>query len=160
MAGNQSILCQVSYLCCHKTVAVLSDIGFALDLRSTRSMVESPIDFSILAGLGAPVREFKAGQVIFHKEDTADVMYIIKSGKVEIRFNNRLLESLSANNIFGEMALIESAPRSATAIAATDVQLVPIGEKQFSFLVSQTPHFALNVMRVMTRRLRAMNSAV
>jgi CRP-like cAMP-binding protein len=58
------------------------------------------------------------------------------------------------------MALIDSAPRSATAIAATDVQLVPVGEKQFAFLVSQTPYFALNVMRVMARRLRAMNSAV
>lgn len=123
-------------------------------------MTEKPIDFSVLAGRGAPVREFKAGEVIFDKEDSADVMYIIKSGKVEIRLGNRLLEALSANDIFGEMALIDSAPRSAMAIAATDVQVVPVGEKQFAFLVSQTPYFALNVMRVMARRLRAMNSAV
>jgi CRP-like cAMP-binding protein len=123
-------------------------------------MTERPPDFGILAGLGAPVREFKAGEVIFDKEDSADVMYIIKSGEVELRLGNRLLENLSANDIFGEMALIDSAPRSATAIAATDVQLVPVGEKQFAFLVSQTPYFALNVMRVMARRLRAMNSAV
>lgn len=83
----------------------------------------------------------------------------IKSGKVEVRLGNRLLEALSANNIFGEMALIDSAPRNSTAIAATDVQLIPVGEKRFAFLVSQTPYFALNVLRVMARRLRTMNNA-
>jgi CRP-like cAMP-binding protein len=123
-------------------------------------MVETPIDFSILTGKGAPVLEFKAGEVIFDKEDSADVMYIIKSGKVEIRLGNRLLETVSPNNIFGEMALVDPAPRSATAIAATDVQIVPVSEKQFAFLVSQTPYFALKVLRVMTRRLRTMDSTV
>jgi CRP/FNR family cyclic AMP-dependent transcriptional regulator len=58
------------------------------------------------------------------------------------------------------MALIDATPRSATAIAATDVRLVPVAEKQFLFLVSRTPHFALNVMRVLARRLRAQNSVV
>ena len=55
------------------------------------------------------------------------------------------------------MALIDDAPRSATAVARTDVELVPISEKQFLFLVSQTPFFALKVMRVLARRLRATN---
>ena len=58
------------------------------------------------------------------------------------------------------MALIDAAPRSATAIAATDVTIVPVGEKQFLFLVSRTPHFALNVMRVLARRLRTSNTVV
>ena len=40
------------------------------------------------------------------------------------------------------------------------MRLVPVGEKQFLFLVSRTPHFALNVMRVLARRLRAQNSVV
>jgi CRP-like cAMP-binding protein len=44
-------------------------------------------------------------------------------------------------------------------VALTDVQLVPVGQKQFLFLVSQTPHFALNVMRVLARRLRTANNA-
>jgi CRP-like cAMP-binding protein len=50
--------------------------------------------------------------------------------------------------------------RAATAVALTDVDLVPVGEKQFLFLVSQTPQFALNVMRVLARRLRAVNAAI
>ena len=57
--------------------------------------------------------------------------------------------------MFGELALIDDSPRSATAVAASAVELVPVGSKQFLFLVSETPHFALNVMRVPARRLRA-----
>jgi CRP/FNR family cyclic AMP-dependent transcriptional regulator len=123
-------------------------------------MADTSVDFGILAGAGAPVREFKAGEVIFKQGDPAPEFYVIQSGKVDIRLGNRLLGMLSDHDIFGEMALIDAAPRSATAIAATDVKLVPVGEKQFLFLVSVTPHFALNIMRVLARRLRATNSAI
>jgi len=123
-------------------------------------MAETSVDFGILAGAGALVLEFKAGEVIFREGDAASEFFVIQSGKVDIRLGNRSLGTLSDHDIFGEMALIDAAPRSATAIAATDVKLVPVGEKQFLFLVSCTPHFALNIMRVLARRLRAQNSMV
>jgi CRP/FNR family cyclic AMP-dependent transcriptional regulator len=123
-------------------------------------MTDAPINFGILAGTSAPVREFKAGDVIFNEGDTGAEFFVIQSGKVDIRLGNRQLGSLSDNDIFGEMALIDTAPRSATAVAVTDVKIVPVGEKQFLFLVGQTPHFALNVMRTLARRLREQNSAI
>jgi CRP-like cAMP-binding protein len=123
-------------------------------------MAETSVDFGILAGAGALVLEFKAGEVIFREGDAASEFFVIQSGKVDIRLGNRSLGTLSDHDIFGEMALIDAAPRSATAIAATDVKLVPVGEKQFLFLVSCTPHFALNIMRVLARRLRAQNIVV
>jgi CRP/FNR family transcriptional regulator, cyclic AMP receptor protein len=123
-------------------------------------MAEATIDFGILAGAGAPVRSFKAGDVIFRQGDPAEELYIVQSGKVEIRLGNRLLDTLSEMSIFGEMALIDHNPRSATAVAATDATVVPVGEKQFLFLVSRTPHFALNVMRVLAQRLRTANTVV
>jgi CRP/FNR family transcriptional regulator, cyclic AMP receptor protein len=112
------------------------------------------IDFSLLAGDGIATRTVKEGTLIFQECDKADGLFVIKSGHVGIRLGNRTLAELSANSIFGEMALIDDAPRSATAVAVTDVELVPISEKQFLFLVSQTPYFALKVMRVLARRLR------
>ncbi|MFY9835235.1 MAG: cyclic nucleotide-binding domain-containing protein [Xanthobacteraceae bacterium] len=118
---------------------------------------DAPIDFRVLAGAGVPVREFRAGDVIFHQGDYAKELFVIQNGKVEVRLDDRVLETLSDYAIFGEMALIDAAPRSATAVAVSDVKLVPVGEKQFLFLISQTPHFALNVLRVMARRLRASN---
>lgn len=123
-------------------------------------MTDAPIDFRILAGAGAPAREFKAGEVIFKEGDAAHELFIVQNGEVEIRLGNRSLETVQQYGIFGEMALIGAAPRSATAVAMTDVKLVAVGEKQFLFLISNTPHFALNVMRTMARRLRAANTSL
>jgi CRP-like cAMP-binding protein len=123
-------------------------------------MANPPVDFRLLAGAGVPVLDFKTGDVIFREGDPARELFIIQSGEVEIRLGNRVLETLPQYSIFGEMALIDNAPRSATAVAVSDVKLVSVGEKQFLFLISNTPHFALNVMRVMARRLRAANRAL
>ena len=70
-----------------------------------------------------------------------------------------MVAELTADDIFGEMALIDSEPRSSTAVAITDVELVPITEKQFLFLVGQTPYFALKVMRTLAQRLRVTNKS-
>jgi len=123
-------------------------------------MSNDAVDFNLLIRSGVPTRTFKQGETIFKKDDPATELYIIQSGHVEIQYGNRLLDTLDEHNIFGEMALIDSAPRSATAIASTDVVLIPVSEKQFLFLVSETPFFALMVMRVLARRLRAANRAI
>jgi CRP/FNR family transcriptional regulator, cyclic AMP receptor protein len=123
-------------------------------------MANPPVDFRLLAGAGVPARDFKAGDVIFRQGDPAQELFIIQSGEVEIRLGNRVLETLPQYSIFGEMALIDNAPRSAIAVAASAAKLVPVREKQFLFLISNTPYFALNVMRVMARRLRGANTAL
>jgi CRP/FNR family cyclic AMP-dependent transcriptional regulator len=120
-------------------------------------MTVSDVDFGLLTGEGITTRSARAGEIIFKEGDEAEQLFVIRSGKIRIQLGNRTLAELSANSIFGEMALIDDAPRSATAIAVTDVELVPIAEKQFLFLVSQTPFFALNLMRVLAGRLRATN---
>jgi CRP/FNR family cyclic AMP-dependent transcriptional regulator len=96
---------------------------------------------------------------IFKEGDQGDEFFIIVRGRVEIRSGDRLLETLEADGIFGEMALIDDSPRSASAVASSDVTLAPIKENQFLFLVQNTPFFALSVMRVLARRLRRQNKA-
>jgi CRP/FNR family transcriptional regulator, cyclic AMP receptor protein len=123
-------------------------------------MSNDAIDFGVLIGPQVPVRSFKAGETIFKEGDPATELYVIQSGRVGIQLGNRLLDTLEANEMFGEMALVDGAPRSAAAIAVTDVSLVPVSEKQFMFLISQTPFFALKVMRVLANRLRASNIAI
>jgi CRP/FNR family cyclic AMP-dependent transcriptional regulator len=113
--------------------------------------------FEILTGNTIDVQSFKAGSVIFREGDEAHELFVVKSGEIRIQIGNRTISELSADSIFGEMALIDNEPRSATAIAVTDVELIPVSEKQFLFLVSQTPYFALKVMRVLAQRLRATN---
>jgi CRP/FNR family transcriptional regulator, cyclic AMP receptor protein len=81
-------------------------------------------------------------------------MYVVQEGDVDIVLADRVSDSSGPGGIIGEMALISDKPRSATAVAKTDCKLVPIDEKRFTFLVQQTPYFAIQVMRVIAARLR------
>jgi CRP-like cAMP-binding protein len=67
------------------------------------------------------------------------------------------METLSGGGVFGEMALIDGSPRSATVRAKTDCEVAPINEKTFLFLVHETPFFAIAVMRTLADRLRRMD---
>ena len=120
-------------------------------------MMKHDTNFSVLTGNNIDTQFFKAGDVIFREGDEAHELFVIKSGEVRIQIGNRTVSEFSADHIFGEMALIDNEPRSATAIAVTDVELVAVSEKQFLFLVGQTPYFALKVMRVLAQRLRVTN---
>jgi CRP/FNR family cyclic AMP-dependent transcriptional regulator len=108
---------------------------------------------NIFAKNAVPVL-YTAGSAIFEIGQPRDVMYIVQEGEVEIKIGDKLLESVGVDEFFGEMALIDGGMRSATAIAKTDCTLVPINEKQFLFMVQETPFFSLLVMRTLTARLR------
>ncbi len=97
---------------------------------------------------------FRAGDSIFRVGDPPDCMYVVLEGEVRISSNGRLLEDLGPGGVFGEIALIDNAPRSADAVATTDCRVVPISESHFQYLVQETPFFSLQVMRVMAERLR------
>jgi len=99
-------------------------------------------------------KSYKAGEKIFAENDPGMFLYVVRKGQVELRREGVLLEVLESGQIFGEMALIEHSTRSATATAGTDCEVVPVDEQQFMFLVKQTPYFALDVLRVMAKRLR------
>lgn len=104
-------------------------------------------------------RNYSAGEIIFSEGQDGGEMYLIKDGEVAIRKGGRTLDTMVAGDIFGEMALISSEPRSASAVAATDCCLLPVDEERFLFLVQQTPYFSLHVMGVLAERLRDRSSA-
>jgi CRP-like cAMP-binding protein len=101
-----------------------------------------------------------AGEVIFQQGGVADRLYAIVEGEVEIWIDGKLLDTTGAGGIVGEMALISASPRSATAIAKTECKLVPVDEKRFTFLVQQTPYFAISVMKIMVERIRKLDALV
>jgi CRP-like cAMP-binding protein len=103
---------------------------------------------------------FSAGQTIFQEDEPGDVMYVVLEGAVDILINGKVINTVGPGGLLGELALIDTRPRSATAVAQTDCKLVPISAKRFAFLVQQTPNFALHVMRVMANRLRQMDDGV
>ena len=99
-------------------------------------------------------KSYRKGEPVFKRGEPADCMYVVAEGEVDLVIGNEHLETLRPSDIFGELALITSEPRSATARARTDCRVVEIPEGRFMYLVQETPNFALEVMRVLTRRLR------
>jgi CRP-like cAMP-binding protein len=103
-------------------------------------------------------RVCEAGERIFSTFDMGAEMYVVLEGEVELTIGSNVVESLGPGDSFGEMALIDQAPRTATAVAKTACKLAVIPERRFLFMVQTTPHFALEIMKVMADRLRKMNA--
>ena len=98
-----------------------------------------------------------AGKTLFKEGESAEVMYVLLEGKVDVVVGGTVVESAEAGTVLGEMAVIDRSPRSATAIARTPCRLVSVTATQFDALVHETPEFARLVMQVLSGRLRRMN---
>ncbi len=123
-------------------------------------MAETTFDFDLLVEGGFPLKRFAADERIFVQDDDGDCMYVVRSGKVGITSAGATLENVGPNGTFGEMALIDRAPRSATAIAREPTEVAVINEKAFLYLVQKNPGFALDLMRRLAKRLRRMNESL
>jgi CRP/FNR family cyclic AMP-dependent transcriptional regulator len=97
--------------------------------------------------------------VLFREGDAGDVMFAIVEGEVELTHHGTLIETVGPGDIIGEMALVDSTARSATATSRTPAKVVRVDREQFGFLVHEHPTFALNVMTVMAERLRRANDS-
>jgi len=101
------------------------------------------------------VRTFEVGDVVFADGDEQDgYMYSVLSGEVELLKQGSVLETVGVGGVFGEMALLDHVPRSATAIAKTRCRLVAITEARFKALIAENPRFAMGMLRLLTERLR------
>lgn len=115
------------------------------------------VDFKLFDRPDVPTRSFKAGETVVTEGEPAKEMFVVRSGKVAISVHGENVEEVGPGGMFGEMALIDHSPRSATIVAVEDSELVPINERLFVVLVQDTPFFALDVMRVLVERIRLMN---
>jgi len=112
------------------------------------------------------IRTYQKSQIVFAEGSLGKEMYVIYSGKVSLYADmasgaGKLLANLEAGNFFGEMALVDDSPRSATAIVDEDnTQLVVLDQNRFTYLLLHQPDFALLVMGTLCQRLREANKAI
>jgi CRP-like cAMP-binding protein len=118
------------------------------------------IDFHILDRPDVPVRKVAAGETIILEGGVAQEMFLLRKGRAEIRVKDQPIEEVGPGGIFGEMALIDQSPRSATVVALEDTEIIAINERLFVILVQDAPYFALDVMRTLVERIRAMNRRI
>jgi CRP-like cAMP-binding protein len=110
------------------------------------------------------INEYAASQVIFEEGSIGRELFVVLGGSVSIvkmaQGRPNVIATLGKGEFFGEMAVIDASPRSATAIAAVDhTRVMRINHARFVYLVSQQPAFALMIMDALSKRLRASNNA-
>jgi CRP/FNR family cyclic AMP-dependent transcriptional regulator len=103
------------------------------------------------------VRALEAGAVVFRDGDEGHEMYGVVSGSVALSKNGVDVATIGPDGTFGELALIDHSPRSLTATTTEPTTVAVINERTFLYLVHETPVFALQVMRSLADRLRALD---
>ncbi len=118
------------------------------------------IDIQALERVGAVAHAFDAGAKVFKQDDPAAHLYVVRSGRVQIVTYGTILENVGPGGVFGEMALIDDAPRSAAAIAMEPTHVLEIDRSQFLTLIQARPEFALHIMATLANRIRKMNASL
>ena len=110
-----------------------------------------------LAGFGRFARTYQPGEIVFAEYEPGDSFYLIQAGRVRITKIvgdiEKNIDILSAPEIFGEMAILEGAPRSATAIALDTVKVLEFNRANFEILMIGNPQIALRLLKVFTKRI-------
>jgi hypothetical protein len=101
------------------------------------------------------VVEQRAGDVVFEKGDVGESMYIVVTGSVRVYDGGRTLRVLGEHEIFGELALLDPAPRSASVVAVSDTRLFRIDADLFTQLMAANVEIVRGVLHVLCERLRA-----
>ena len=111
----------------------------------------------------AQTRSAPTDTTIFHEGDPADSIFLVVGGRVKVVTTSSdgkefILSVLGAGQVFGEMGLLEAAPRSASVVSITEVELLVIKRDDFDRLLTSSPGISRKLMAILSRRLRRANS--
>lgn len=113
----------------------------------------------VLADIASLLEEevHEKGQYVVSEGDLGKELYIIIKGEIDIVKGGERIDVMKAGGSFGEMAIIDSQPRSADAIALTDVLVLKMERDDFHEILKQREEVAIGVIRVLNRRIRNLN---
>jgi CRP-like cAMP-binding protein len=145
------------------------------DMSITGSMVAALAAMPFFAGLdeaalervasGTRTRRFRRGEVIFHVGDRGDALFVIASGSVKITLpsetgDEAILVTLQPGEVFGELSLLDDAPRSATAIALEPTETMVLQQDRFRHLLNTEPTIRDAVLASMAGEVRRLTTQV
>ena len=140
-----------------KTVSILERILLLREIPIFADL--SPEDLKLVAET-AREEWYPQNTIIFHQGEEGNMMFVIVEGNLQVlRTTNgieQVLAQRSAGDFVGEMAIIESAPRSASLCAQTDVRVLAIDGETFKGILRERPDVSFAVLRSVSRRLREM----
>ena len=103
----------------------------------------------------AEEQPFAAGDQIFAEGEPGDALYLVVEGTVKVHKGDKALSQLGERDVFGEMAVLDAEPRSASATVVKDAVLLKIGRDDFRDVLRERPEIGMGVLQVLSRRLRA-----
>jgi len=110
-----------------------------------------------LAAFSRFSRTFQKGEIIFSEFEPGDTFYLIQSGRVQlvklVGDIERTLDILHPSEMFGEMAILENSPRSATVIALDEVKVLEFNSQNFEILLLGNPQIALKLLKMFCKRI-------
>jgi CRP/FNR family cyclic AMP-dependent transcriptional regulator len=121
----------------------------------------SALDDQELSGLASHMRRrtLRKDTIVFHKDQAGDALYLIESGHVRIFLPTEaggelIVEIARSGDVFGELALLDGRPRSASAETIEDTSLYVLSRDDFQRFVSATPQFATSLIALLSTRIR------
>ena len=121
----------------------------------------SRLSDEMLVGLAAHLhrRSFRRDTIVFHKDQAGDALYVVESGRIRIFLpaeggEELTIDVLGPGDVFGEMALLDGQPRSASAITLEDSTLYTLGREEFQRQLAASPTLAGALLEYMSRRVR------
>jgi CRP-like cAMP-binding protein len=111
-------------------------------------------ELELIAGATTQLR-FETGQVLAREGERGHEFIVIVEGKARVDVGGREVAVLASGDFFGEIALLDDGPRTATVTAETDLVAEVIGQREFNGLIAGAPHLAKNLLVGLARRLRA-----
>jgi len=97
---------------------------------------------------------FAAGDPVFAEGEPGDALYLLVEGAVKVHRGGEQLAQLGARDVFGEMAVLDSQPRSASVTVLKDAVLLKIGRDDFRDILQERPEIGMGIIQVLSRRLR------
>jgi CRP/FNR family transcriptional regulator, cyclic AMP receptor protein len=95
-----------------------------------------------------------AGKVLVSEGSAGTEFFVIVEGKARVTMRGRKVAELGAGKFFGDLALLDRAPRNATVVAETPMELLVLGQREFAALIDEAPGFAHKLLAGLARRLR------
>ena len=101
---------------------------------------------------------FKDGQTIFSEGDQGESMYVVKSGAVVLKHNNKLLETLKPGEIFGELGLLDASGRSASVTTLEPTEVLAIHNEDLRALAKASPEVLWKIVEALCERIRQLST--
>jgi len=133
---------------------MISTVEKVLFLKSIDLFSQIPGEDLAAVALIASEEAKDQGDEIFNEGEAGDALYLVIDGRVRVHKQERVIAELGERECFGEMALLDAAPRSATVTAVIDTSLLKLTRDDFQEIMSEKPEIAMGIIKVLTRRLR------